>query len=585
MPKLPAERVSFLAPAVVRRFLVALLVVTLVLFVTVAAIYQQDVAHQREMLEQEAQHVTALQEKLLLFEFGAVRSDLRYLTTQQALQQFLADDSSKRSVLERNYVNFANNKAVYDQIRCLDITGHELIRINYRDGDAEIVPQERLQSKATRYYFQQALPLSAGEMFISSFDLNMEHGQIQRPIKPVMRFVTPVFDSLGEKRGLLVLNYLGAPLLSSLKQLASQFRGETMLLNSAGEYLQAQDPEQEWGWLLGHTRSFRDDFPEAWEEGNRLNSGPFRIAESSFSFQRVSPNRGVSGMQAGLVQSENDHDVETLTVVSYASPTVVKAHAVQLLGRIALPAVGVVAVVAALLLYWAHAGEVRRYHEQRIAASEGRLRQLSSLLLAAQEDERRSLSRDLHDELGQQVTAIRLDLRLLEKKGGHVASEQLLRRAIEETDQLLQSIHAVATRVRPSVLDDLGLGDAVESLLAEYQQRTGIDVISQVDLDGQPIPANVAENVYRILQEALANVATHAQARDIRVIIDVRDDVFHLTVRDSGVGFEEEDLRESTRLGILGMRERVELLGGLFDLETSRGKGTEIEVSIPLDYS
>ena len=356
-----------------------------------------------------------------------------------------------------------------------------------------------------------------------------------------------------------------------------------MLVNSDGEYLQTPNRDHEWGWLLSHEHSFRSDFPEAWQQGNRLDAGPLRIGQSLFFFRRVLPDRGSAAMQAGAETSNDKQDLDSLILVSYVSPLVAKAHSSQLLKQLMLLFVGVMAVVAMLILYWAHSGEVRRFHEQRIADSESRLRQLSSLLLAAQETERRNLSRDLRDELGQLVTAIGLDLRLMGKKDGPASSNPLLQRAIAEADQLLTSLHEVATRVRPSILDDLGLPDAVESFLSEYQQRTGIGVISKLQFDRETIPGTVAENAYRILQEALTNVAAHAQAREVEVIIKASVDVFQMTVRDSGIGFEEKELADSTRLGILGMRERVELLNGRFDLQTARGKGTEIRVLIPLD--
>jgi signal transduction histidine kinase len=580
MPKQRSEHVSSLA--ILRRFLLAFLFAGLVFSGIVSAIYRQDVRHQRVLLEQEAQHILDLQQELLLFEVQAVQSDLLYLASQDGLTQFLSGDMSARGGLEREYVSFALNKAVYDQIRCLDPMGQEIVRINYREGDADVVPQDELQSKATRYYYQQALSLNKGEVFVSPFDLNMEHGQIEQPIKPVIRFLTPVFDSSGEKRGLLVLNYLGAPLLAKLKQIAGGFRGQTMLVNPAGEYLQAPDASHEWGWLLGHQQSFRGDFPEAWNQGKGLGAAKLPVRQSLFTFRRVSPGRRLSVPEMHGTSVVDDQDASGLILVSYVSSSVASAHSRELLKQLMLMCVGVMGAVGLLSLYWARSSELRRYHEQRIAESESRLRQLSSALLSAQETERRNLSRILHDELGQQVTAISLDLRSLVRKEDGAGSNPLLARAIEETDQLLKSLHEFATRVRPSVLDDLGLQDAVESFLCEYRSRTGVDVTSRLRLHSATIPPKLGENVYRILQEALANVAAHAQIDRAELTIETDSDTLRMTVQDTGVGFEPRALKESTRLGILGMRERVELLNGQFDLTSSPGGGTRMSVVIPL---
>ena len=583
MPKPHSNHVSVLAPAVWRRFLLAFTFGALMFSVIVAAIYHQDVVHQQGMLEQEAQHIVDLQQELLLFELRAVQSDLLYLATQDTLTRFLSGDLSAQGKLERDYARFALNKAVYLQVRCLDVTGQETVRVNYRDGVAEVVPQEELQTKATRYYFQQAMLLEEGEVFVSPFDLNVEHGQIQRPIKPVIRFLTPIFSDSGEKRGLLVLNYLGTQLLEKLQQISAGFSGETMLVNPAGEYLQSADPRHEWGWLLGHRHSFPIEFPVAWEQGKGLDAGQLRARRNLFTFQRVSPgHRSSADPMRSSTTVIDDHDLNSLILISYISSSVATAHSRQLLSQLMFMYVGVMAVVALLALYWARSSEIRRYHEQRIVESESRLRQLSSLLLSSQEAERRNLSRDLHDELGQQVTAISLDLRSLEKQKGGSRSSPLLRRAIEETEQLLKSLHEIATRVRPSVLDDLGLRDAVESLLSEYQDRKGVDVRSRLHFHRERIPTKIGENAYRILQEALANVVSHAQVGEAEVDIETESEMLYMTVKDSGVGFELEEQKDSTRLGILGMRERVELLNGWFDLQSTPGEGTQIRVAIPL---
>ena len=582
MPQPQTDHVAAFAPAVLRRFFLAFLFAALAFSAIIAVIYRQDVLHQRVMLEQESRHVVALQQELLLFEFRAVQSDLLYLAGQKMLTHFLSGDVGARSKLQREYVSFALNKAVYDQIRCLDTTGQEIVRVNYGEGDAEVVPQDQLQAKATRYYYQQALSLGRGEVFVSPFDLNVEHGQIEHPIKPVIRFLTPVFDDSGAKRGLLVLNYLGAHLLAKLKQVSSGFRGETMLVNPAGEYLLAADPSDEWGWLLDHEHSFRGDFPDAWDQGKSLEAHQVHVGGNLFTFQRVAPGHQAPPEPTSSTAVVDDHDLNSLVVVSYVPSSVATAHSRKLLNPLLLMDAGVMAVVALLSLYWARSGEVRKYHERRMVESESRLRQLSSLLLSAQETERRNLSRDLHDELGQQVTAISLDLRSLEREEAGPRSHSLLRRAIEETDQLLKSLHEIAQRVRPSVLDDLGLHDAVESFLSEYRDRTGVDVVSHLCFRRERIPPTIGENVYRILQEALANVATHAQVHEAKVTVETDNAMLRMTVQDPGIGFDPDEQKESNRLGILGMRERAELLNGRFDLESTPGGGTEVRVAIPL---
>ncbi|MFW9878101.1 MAG: PAS domain-containing sensor histidine kinase, partial [Candidatus Thorarchaeota archaeon] len=111
--------------------------------------------------------------------------------------------------MEKEFTAFLIRKQCYDQVRILDKNGKETVRVNFNDGKPEPVPKEKLQFKAQRYYFYEASGLSKNEVFVSQFDLNIEEGRIEIPYKPMVRFVTPVFDSSGKKQGLLVLNYLG----------------------------------------------------------------------------------------------------------------------------------------------------------------------------------------------------------------------------------------------------------------------------------------------------------------------------------------------------------------------------------------
>ncbi|MEM9657564.1 MAG: ATP-binding protein, partial [Planctomycetota bacterium] len=498
--------------------------------------------------------------------------------------RFLAGEAGSRDQLEAEYVRFAVRKAAYGQIRFLDLEGREMIRVNYRDGDAFAVADDQLQSKATRYYFRQAGSLGEGDVFVSPFDLNVEHGQIERPIDPVIRFLTPVFDGSHAKRGYLVVNYQGAPLLAQLRRIAVRFSGDSKLVNSAGEYLLGDDPGRAWGWLLGHANSFRGEFPTAWDRCVTGRGGEFRLSGDQFAYRRLWPGRHMpdDASRAELAEKNNP---SSLILVAHVPALVADAQAAKLLRQLVPMTGAAMAAIAALLYFWARAGVIRKMQEQRILESESRLRQLSSMLLAAQETERRNLSRDLHDELGQLVTAIRLDLRSLEQRGVARENRQLLGRAISLTDQLLQGLHAVARRVRPRVLDDLGLRDAVESLLSEYEARTGISICSRLQLERRSVPPTIGENVYRILQEALANIASHAQVEQAEVTIESDETAVRMVVQDHGVGFDPQANRRTNRLGVLGMRERAELLQGELELRSTPGEGVRLVVTIPLEQS
>jgi len=232
--------------------------------------------------------------------------------------------------------------------------------------------------------------------------------------------------------------------------------------------------------------------------------------------------------------------------------------------------------------YMAYIGSLRRAHERQIEESEARLRTLSAKLLSAQEEERRNISRDLHDELGQIVTAVTLDLERAGQANDAQKKDELIARARQGAGCLLDRIHEISARVRPSLLDDLGLKDAVQSFLSDFEHRTAIAVRAELNFERGDVPANVSENVYRIMQEALTNVAKHARASAVSVAIHVLQNRILLTVRDNGIGFRPA-AADVNRLGLLGMRERAELLNGEFKVKSEPGKGTEVSVGLPLD--
>ncbi len=581
MARISKQRISLLAPPVLRRFLSVVAVAAVILLLIVFALFLQDAAHQRTILQNESGHVIDLQREILSLEFNSVRSDLLYLSRLAALTRFLSGDADSRKEVEDEFARFAASKGVYDQIRCLDTTGHEIVCIDCHEDNADVVPSDQMQNKATRYYFEPALEIEAGEVFVSPFDLKVEHGSIQHPFKPVIRFLTPVFDRSGEKRGLLVLNYLGDRLLAKLKDVSEGFRGETMLVNLAGEYVQAPNPKHEWGRMRLHEHDFPNHFPQAWQQVEKLTAAQFYIGSDLFTSQRVSPDQKSLSPEPVDNMEEQD-DPTSLVLVSHIPQSIATAHSSRLLRQLLLMCGGALVLVAVLARYWARSGAIRQIQERKLMESERRLRRLSTRLLGAHEAERRKLSRDLHDELGQQVTAITLGLRSMAQEDLGPRANPLLRRAVADINHLLESLHEISSEVRPTALDDLGLQDAVLSFIDKYQSRTEIAVATDLRLENWRIPRTIRENVYRVLQEALSNVAAHAATSEVSVTIEVTDTTLVLRVEDIGRGFDVETLQETQRLGVLGMRERIELLDGEFEIESAPDEGTRIRVAVPL---
>ncbi len=212
------------------------------------------------------------------------------------------------------------------------------------------------------------------------------------------------------------------------------------------------------------------------------------------------------------------------------------------------------------------------------------LRLLSGSIMASQEKERAAIARELHDELGQVLTAMRMDAvwlseRLKGKEAQAAARAQTMCNLIDTT---IDEVRALATRLRPGVLDDFGLIDALDWYTKYYAQRTGITCIFK-HLDMPQVDDLVATAAYRITQEALTNVARHAFATRVRIDLQIKAGVLTLSVVDNGRGFHPEKLEEAHCLGLAGMRERASLLGGSLEMQSKPGKGTRVYFRLPLD--
>lgn len=219
---------------------------------------------------------------------------------------------------------------------------------------------------------------------------------------------------------------------------------------------------------------------------------------------------------------------------------------------------------------------------------EQRLRELSSRALAIQEAERRALSRELHDSAGQALTAIRINLQLLAQLASNDGAKAMANRTVELADSTLEEIRRVVDRLAPAVLDDLGLQGAVERLCDDFAERTGVEIDHRCEeLDEPGIDTGVDTAAYRIIQESLTNVARHAQADRVeihlrRVDPGTAEDRIAIDISDDGRGFDLDEARAKGRRGLEGMRERVELLGGTFELCAVIGEGTRLRVEIPI---
>jgi signal transduction histidine kinase len=226
-----------------------------------------------------------------------------------------------------------------------------------------------------------------------------------------------------------------------------------------------------------------------------------------------------------------------------------------------------------------------KHAEQALNRASRQLRSLSRRRVQVEEEERRHLARELHDHVGQLITAGSLNLQLLRKARGRRATTGKLDETIAIFDQVLQQVRQLSFDIRPPVLDDLGLAPAMRWMLDGAAKRAGLASEFFADPNLKRGDAESENSCYRVAQEAVLNVVRHAHARKVWLELRSDGDALQLLVRDDGIGFDVAAAEKRVgrdRLGLVGMHERATALGGKFECESTPGGGTEVRAFFPV---
>ncbi len=218
-----------------------------------------------------------------------------------------------------------------------------------------------------------------------------------------------------------------------------------------------------------------------------------------------------------------------------------------------------------------------------VKKAQDQLRRLSGRIMASQEKERTAIARELHDELGQVLTALRMDAVWMQERL-HGSDPRIAERALtmcDLIDKTIKDVRSIAIRLRPGVLDDLGLVDALEWLTSDFENRSGITCIFE-HADVPELNDTVSTAAYRICQEAMTNVARYAEASRVSVVLKADRNILNLSIRDDGNGFDIAALSEFEGIGIAGMRERAALAGGNLEVISEKGKGCHVLFKVPV---
>lgn len=284
-----------------------------------------------------------LQESAIRYELENVVSEVCFLTRQNELVDYLrTGNPALKPRIESEYLNLAEAMEFFDQIRLLDASGMEIIRVNHLDEYAQVTAIERLQNKSARYYFRDTYALPEDKIFVSPMDLNVEHGKIEMPIKPMLRIGTPLFTQEGEKKGILLINYAASRLLDRVRNAGNEGYGTKMMLNSLGYWLLGPDSDRNWGFMFEDKaeETFDSDYPQEWTRMLQTGKGQFMNDNGLFTYSVLYP------LEEGQYSSSGSSEANTPSamvvdparyfwvLVTHVRPSVLQTHSSKLTKRI-----------------------------------------------------------------------------------------------------------------------------------------------------------------------------------------------------------------------------------------------------------
>ncbi len=359
----------------IKLFFILFLLFSSVLGAVVAVFYKLQFDSILTGIKRQEIHTVTIQKNGIGNDLDDIISDILVLSRQNSLQRYLDTGNQKiRKSIEYEYKKLAIYKKKYDQIRYIDALGQEVIRINYHAESPCVVSRKDLQNKYRRYYFQDTFRLGQGEVFVSPLDLNIEKGRIEQPLKPVIRFGTPVFNSKKQKCGIVLLNYMGQYLLDAIFRSSNPFMGSPMLLNNKGYWLLSHNPENEWGFMIPgrKEKNFSRFYPGEWKTMLQKKTGQMYTTKGLFTFTTIYPlQKGITsstGSSKAYIPdtSEIGADQYFWILVTHVSPAVLKEYTAPLRFRVFFLCAGLLVFAALGAWFMAFTVIKRRMYQRHL---------------------------------------------------------------------------------------------------------------------------------------------------------------------------------------------------------------------------
>ncbi len=421
-------------------------------------------------------------------------------------QQILADISS-------NFLSISTFRRMYDQLRLIDQDGLELARVNFNSGKPQIVPKDQLQNKRGRYFFEDAFELNYGEIFISPMDLNIEHGTIEIPHKPMIRFATPIIDKQGIKKGIVLLNVFGKNMLDHCLSLNAASSGsQTMLLNAQGYWLLSPEKSDEWGFMYPNSQDLNFDhkYPAAWDRIRDNDTTQFETSDGLFTSRTILPLR-----EAQISSTESDevyaasHTVIVSEdyfwkVVSFIPNDTLYANQIKrhTIGILILATFGVILLLVSS--FAVKIGIVRKASANDLLSSAKKYRKIAEKLAESDKE----LKMDIADRKLAEEALLSTNRQLVEATADLLESEERYRGLILnlEAGVVVHSVDTAILMHNKQAADLLGLNT---------EEMTGKKAIDPdwyfLDIDGKKLPreeypVTIIKNTRKALRNLVVGV-------------------------------------------------------------------------------
>ncbi len=611
--------------SVAKRFLVVFLIAAALLAGTAVTHYY--VGMRTERIERETSELlnVELGKTAIARDLESVTSDLMFLARHNELQGMFESDNRKLwEMLAKQFLVFITQKGKYDQIRFLDQTGMELVRVNYNDGNPTIVPEDQLQNKTHRYYFGKTWALARDGVYISPMDLNIEHGQVEQPQKPMIRFGTPVFDRSGRKRGILLFNYLSANLIRDFKRAAANISDHVMLLNSDGFWLSSPRRDDEWGFMYDNDRTFAKAHPDAWQRIQAGESGQFHNEEGMFSFTTVYPLLHAAGdhRPVGRIGSPAIDKGYYWKAVSRVSPQLLtttphyffRRHLLLYAAMLGLLALASALLARATVRHQQAATQVEI--ERRVRGSlEGKVEERTRELKDTQAEKDRVMQQLIQAEkmaaIGTMASGIGHEINnplyAILGMAEAIRDEEDISRCrgygrdiIKQSRRIAEIVRNLSGYVRPAAEHDLEPVDVNETLSEAVSMARRSLLSDHVEIRENLMPVSRLSAKSEEIQQAFFNVIRNGmQAMKGRGILEITSrqegNRVWIRIRDTGVGIPAEHLGkiydpffttkgpdEGEGLGLYIVQQIVNKYAGTITLESKEGRGTVCTIQFPV---